>query len=275
MLAILFIGASSLITNRQHYDLMYHQGYDQIAQRMQQDNDSIPDIRFATATLKARFPEFYQAQTEVAQRNIFDEESNTVADFRNWLRENDNQQLGFGWTDYVDPAWETQAVAYFPWLLHENTWFTSRYLTLARNAWPEATQQLHVLSTEPTVYYNSEWGWSKDIPGDSLYVDTDILGIVAETYSDDTVRDCVFVVEVRDAATDSLMLWHGSECGTMLPGFNRVVSAIRFDEKSNPVHGKTIKTYLWDKNSDFLIVNGSYYYNSRFNSRLVGLYEPL
>ena len=81
-LAILFIGASSLITNRQHYDLMYHQGYDQIAERMQQDNDSINDIRFATATLRAQFPEFYQSQTKVTRRLIFDEENNTIGDFR-------------------------------------------------------------------------------------------------------------------------------------------------------------------------------------------------
>ena len=274
--AILFIGASSLITNRRHYDLMYHQGYDQIAARMQQDNDSLADIRFATATIKTPFAEFYQEQTTVTRRIVFDEENHTVADFRNWLRNDDSDDLGFGWTDYAGPVWETQAVAYYPYLRHEDTWFTSRYLTLSKKEdLPAATPQLHILSTDAVSYNNNEWGWAKTLPGDSLYADTDILGIVAETYSDDTVRNCLFVMEIRDAATDSVLLWQGSECGTMLPGANRVVTAIRFNEKDFPAQGKNIKSYLWDRDRTTMVVSRSYYYCSRFNSRLTGLYQPL
>lgn len=276
VLAILFIGTSSLIINRQHYDLMYHQGYDQIAQRMEQDNDSIEDIRFVTATLKTQFPDFYQAQTEVSRRVIFDEENNCIADLRQWLDAEDSENLGFGWTDYVNPAWETQAVATYPWMIHENTWFTSHYLTLAKDTVPGAIRLLHPITETPYTFYQTEWGTLQYIYGDSLYDNTDILGIVATIQATDTVRGCLLVMEVHDNATDSLLVWHGSdESLVLLPGENRIVNAIRFDEKQFPVKGKTIRVFIWNRQKGTIIAKRLDYYLTKYNKRLAGLYEPL
>lgn len=276
VLAILFIGTSSLIINRQHYDLMYHQGYDQIAQRMEQDNDSIEDIRFVTATLKTQFPDFYQAQTEVSRRVIFDEENNCIADLRQWLDAEDSENLGFGWTDYVNPAWETQAVATYPWMIHENTWFTSHYLTLAKDTVPGAIRLLHPITETPYTFYQTEWGTLQYIYGDSLYDNTDILGIVATIQATDTVRGCLLVMEVHDNVTDSLLVWHGSdESLVLLPGENRIVNAIRFDEKQFPVKGKTIRVFIWNRQKGTIIAKRLDYYLTKYNTRLAGLYEPL
>ncbi len=275
--AILFIGSMSLIVNRRHYDLMYHQGYDQIAVRMQQDNDSISDMRFATFTLKSEFPEFYQAQTTVSHRTVFDSEQHNTSDFRQWLNEGNSSKLGFSWTDYGDPAWETQAVAYYPWLMHEDTWFTSRYLTLAKDSVPDATYMLHNLSTEPISYVNMEWGNAQYIFGDSLDSDTDLLGIIATIQAFDTIKNCVLVMEIHDAATDSLLLWHGNtdESGILMPGSNVMANAFRFDLEKFPAKGKKIKTFLWNKQRGTMIVTRFDYYSTKFNTRLTGLYEPL
>ena len=275
--AILFIGSMSLIVNRRHYDLMYHQGYDQIAERMRQDNDSIDDIRFATFTLNAVAPEFYQAKTDVTRRVIFEQENDNTSDFRQWLDAEQTGKLGFGWTDYTDPAWETQAVAYYPWLMHEDTWFTSRYLTLAKDSVPGATYMLHNLSTEPISYVNMEWGKAQYISGDSLDSDTDLLGIVATIQAFDTIKNCVLVMEIRDAVTDSLLFWHGNtdESGILLPGVNVMANAFRFDPKKFPAKGKKIKTFLWNKQRGTMIVTRFDYYSTKFNTRLTGLYEPL
>ena len=273
--AILFIGSMSLIVNRQHYDLMYHQGYDQIAVRMQQDNDSVNDIRFATFTLKSEFPEFYQAQTNVTRRTIFDSEQHHISDFRQWLDAEDSDQIGFAWTDYVDPSWETQAVARYPWLIHENVWFTSRYLTLAKDSVPGATYMLHTLSTEPLSYVNMEWGKAQHLYGDSLDSNTDILGAIATIQAFDTIIGCTLVMEIHDAATDSLLLWTGNEGDTLLPGTNTIAYAIHFDPKKFPVTGKDIKIYLWNKQKGTMIATRFDYYCTKFNSRLIGLYEPL
>lgn len=275
--AILFIGVISLIANRRHYDLMYHQGYDQIAERMQQDNDSIGDIRFATFTLKSQFPEFYQSQTQVSRRTIFDQENHTTFDFRQWLDADESDQLGFGWTDYLDPSWETQAVAAYPWKLHDDTWFTSHYLTLSKVPVADAEYLLHPLTDQAQTLTETEWSKPQYIYGDSIDSQTDCLGIVATIQALDTIRNCVLVIEVHDAVTDSLLQWHGNsnESGTLLPGTNTLAYAIRFDPKKFPIQGKNIKTFLWDKQRGTMIVNRLDYYCTKFNSRLTGLYEPL
>lgn len=275
--AILFIGSSSLVINRQHYDLMYHQGYDQIANRIKQDNDSLDDIRFATFTLKAKFPEFYQGKTDVTNRIVFDEENNNTGDFRQWLMKEKTNKLGFGWTDYLDPSWETQAVACYPWRIHEDTWFTSRYLTLSKDTVPGAEYLLHPITDVPQTFTNMEWGVPQFVYGDSLSEKTDLLGIVATINAIDTIKDCVLVMEIHDAATDSLMLWHGNtdKSGTLNPGINRMAYAVRFDPKTFPVRGKTIKTYLWNKRKGTMIATRFDYYSTEFNSRLTGLYKPL
>ena len=275
--AILFIGTSSLIVNRRHYDLMYHQGYDQIAERMQQDNDSLPDIRFATFALQARVPEFYQAKTDVTRRSVFDQENHTTTDFRQWLNSDSTEMLGFGWTDYLDPSWETQAVAYYPWKLHEDTWFTSKYLTLSKDSVAGATYQLQPLTDQPQAIWGEEWSKPQYIYGDSLDINTDVLGVIAIVQAQDTLRNCVLVMEVRDAATDTLIAWHGNtdESGTLLPGASTLVYAIRFDPEKDAVQGKKIKTYLWNKQKGTMIVRRLDYYCTRFNSRLTGLNEPL
>ena len=277
VVAILFIGTSSLITNRRHYDLMYHQGYDQIAERMRQDNDSLSDIRFATFTLKAQFPEFYQAQTDVTRRAVFDQENHTTTDFRQWLNSEQNKMLGFGWTDYLDPSWETQAVAYYPWQIHNDTWFTSKYLTLSKDSVAGAQYLLHPLCDEPQTLADMEWSKPQYIHGDSLDSKTDLLGVIATLQVFDTIRNCVLVMEVHDAATDTIIQWNGNsnESGTLLPGTNILAYAIRFDPEKNPIHGKKVKTFLWDKQKGTMIVTRLDYYFTKFNSRLTGLYEPL
>jgi hypothetical protein len=275
VLAILFIGAMTLITNRQHYDLMYHQGYDQIAQRMQQDQEDLQGIRFVTFTESAKVPEYYQAQAGIKDRTIFDYEDN-LGDFRHWLQRNDSPMLGFGWTDYGDPAWEAQAVAYYPWLVHEDTWFTSRYMTLSRDSVAGATSLLHPLSEQPFAFTNMEWGKPLFLDGDSLDPHTDLLGAAATIRTNDTIQQCILVMEVRDKATDSVLLWHGgNDQGALLPGTNHLVNAIRFDEKRFPPQGKTIKIFLWDQQKGTMIAERIDYYCTRFNRRLTGLYEPL
>ena len=184
--------------------------------------------------------------------------------------------LGFGWTDYGDSAWEAQAVAYYPWLVHEDTWFTSRYMTLSRDSVAGATSLLHPLSEQPFAFTNMEWGKPLFLDGDSLDPHTDLLGAAATIRTNDTIQQCLLVMEVRDKATDSMLLWHGgNDQGALLPGTNHLANAIRFDEKRFPPQGKTIKIFLWDQQKGTMIAERIDYYCTRFNRRLTGLYEPL
>ena len=275
---ILFVGTTSLIMERRHFDLMYHQGFDQIAVEMKQDKEQYGDkIQYATHTEIGEAAEFYQAQTDVDNRIVFNRYNN-LGEFNDWLSEHqDTPMLGFGWIDYVNPIWEVTAVGNYPYLIEKNDWFTSRYLTLSKTPVDNSQCLLNVLSVDSCRYIEGqEWGQACTFTCDSLPKDVETLGIVVHFHNEVEVNNCVAVIEVRDAETDSLVLWHSSlpEDGHFLPGDHAVADAILFNEDFRP-EGKTIKAYLWNQDKKPLVVTKLSYYFTKKSRVLTGLYEPL
>ena len=276
--AILFIGTTSLIMERRHYDLMYHQGFDQIAAEMQQDKEQYGDnILFATRTEIGEAAEFYQAKTNVENRIVYNRYSN-LGEFNDWLNEHQTTpMLGFGWTDYVNPIWEVTAVGNYPYLIEKKDWFTSRYLTLSKTPTESAQYLLNELSTDSLYYLEGqEWGQACSFTCDSLPKEVEALGVAIHFYNEVELNQCVAVIEVHDAATDSLVLWHSSlpEDGHFMPGDHAVADAIIFSDDFTP-EGKTIKTYLWNQDKKPLVVTKLSYYYTKKSPVLTGLYEPL
>ena len=275
---ILFAGAASLVLNRQHYNLMYHQGFDQIAVEMQHDKDEFGDqIQFATRTEIGESAEFYQAQTDVEKRVVFNRYSN-LGKFNQWLSEHkEAPMLGFGWTDYINPTWEATAVGNYPYKLKGKDWFTSRYLTLSKVHMEGSEYALTTLCDTPYPYNEwQEWGSSFTFSCDSLPSDVEALGIVANIHSEQEISNLKCVIELHDATTDSIVLWHSSltEDGHFAAGDHVIVDAIIFDDNLSP-QGKTVKTYLWNEGKNALVLNKISYYFTRKSPVLTGLYEPL
>ena len=275
---ILFTGTTSLINERRHYDLMYHQGFDQIAVEMQQDKEQYGDqIQFATRTEILESAEFYQRQTDVGNRIVFDRYSN-LGEFNEWLGEHkEAPMLGFGWTDYVNPVWEVTAVGNYPYLIGQKDWFTSRYMTLSKNPMPESRCLLTPLDETPCPYAEGqEWGRACLFSCDSLPDDVEALGIVANIHNENAVSNCILVIELHDAETDSVVLWHGTKAddGHFAAGDNVIADALIFDDSFSS-KGKTVKAYLWNQGMKPLILSKMSYYLTRKDPVLTGLYEPL
>ena len=273
--ALLFVGIVSLINTRDYYHNMYHQGYDGIAANMEVDNASYGNqIHFATVTGIREAAEYYQEPLGIENRSVFDRD-NTLADVHQWFDEHrETPMLGFGWTDYVSPIYETAAVGNYPYLIEKKDWFTSRYMTLSKTPIEGSTYMLIPLSEKSQPVY--EWGQPYYLSCDSLPADVEALGIVAETNSSDSLRNCIIVIELHDAATDSLLLWHGlsAENGKYAQGKNILVNAISFGDDLTP-QGKTVKTYLWNQGHDQMVLEKISYYTTKKSPVLTGLYEPL
>ena len=275
---ILFAGITSLIMERRHYDLMYHQGFDQIAAEIQKDKEKFGDqIQFATRTEIGESAEFYQSQTDVENRIVFNRYSN-LGEFNDGLGEHrETPMLGFGWTDYIDPTWETTAVGNYPYLIEKKDWFTSRYLTLSKSPLPESQFLLHTLDTTPYPFAKGqEWGQVFTLCCDSLPEDVEALGIMAHIHNDSAISNCMVVIEIHDSETDSLILWHSSlsDDGHFASGDNVIADAIIFDNGLSP-KGKTVKTYLWNQGMSPLVLSRLSYYTTKKSRILTGLYEPL
>lgn len=276
--AILFVGTSSLIMERRHYDLMYHQGYDQIAVEMQQDKNEFGDkIQFATWSGIDKAAEYYQSKTNIENRIVFTRD-NTLGDFNQWLNTHKEiTMLGFGWTDYAYPIWEATAIGHFPYIINQKDWFTSRYLTLSKEPTANGRYALTTIDDTPYTYAEGqEWGRTSAIICDSLPTDLEALGIIAHISSEREISNCMIVIELHDSETDSLIYWHGSLSGDgfFAAGENVIADAIIFDENLSP-KGKTVKTYLWNQGMKSLVLNKISYYYTRKDPVLAGLYEPL
>ena len=286
--AILFIGTGSLVLERKHYDLMYHQGFDQIAVEMKSDREQYGDsIQFATKTEIGEAAEFYQKPLGIDERIVFNRiyteagdfvREPALGDFNRWLNEHHKTpMLGFGWTDYANPLWEATVVGNYPYLLEKKDWFTSRYLTLSKTPVDDSPYLLNDLSESPYSYQDGqEWGQAFTFSCDSLPDDIEALSVVAQIHSETELSQCVVVIEIHDAVTDSIVLWHSSlpEDGHFLPGDNVVADAIVFGESLSP-QGKTVKTFLWNQGKQPLVVNKLSYYFTHKSKVLTGLYEPL
>ena len=275
---ILFAGTSSLIMTRRHYDLMYHQGFDQIAVEIQQDQAQFGDqIQFVTRTEIGEAAEFYQAQTDVENRVVFNRYSN-LGEFNKWLADHkETPMLGFGWTDYVNPVWEVTAVGNYPYIIEQKDWFTSRYLTLSQTPTENSRYALHTLDDEPYPYAEGqEWGRASVFSCDSLPENVEALGIVAHIHNETEISNCKIVIEIHDSETDSVVFWHSSstEDGHFAAGDNVIADALVFDNSLSP-KGKTVKTYLWNQGMKPLVLNKISYYFTRKDPVLTGLYEPL
>ena len=278
VLSLLFVGVASLINTRQYYRNMYHQGYDQIAVEMQEDEGQYGgQVRFATWTGIREAAEYYQEPTGIENRIVFDRD-NSLVDFNRWLDEHgETPLLGFGWTDYAGPVWEVNAVGNYPYLIEKKDWFTSRYLTLSKTPLEGAQYLLNELSADSCLYVEGqEWGQACTFSCDSLPKDVEALGVIIHFHNYTELNNCVAVIEVHDIATDSLVLWNGSlpEDGHFLPGDHAIADAIIFNDNFTP-EGKTIKAYLWNQDKKPLVVTKLSYYYTKKSPVLTGLYEPL
>ena len=278
VVAIIFVGCTSLIMTRRHYDLMYHQGFDQIAAEMKADREQYGDkIQFATRTEIGEAAEFYQEPLDIDERIVYNRYS-SVSEFYQWLHEHDEApMLGFGWTDYMHPIWEATAVGFYPYKSKQKDWFTSRYLCLSKVPCEGSEYELQALTDKPYPFYNGmEWGSPSTVCGDSLPDDVESIGFIANFQSNDIVTNCVIVIEIKDIEKDSLLLWYSSptEEVVFMPGQNTIVNAFNFSEIES-VKGKTIKSYIWNKGHCLMMQDKMSYYITRKNPILTGLYEPL
>ena len=275
VLALLFVGIESLVVERKHYQFMYEQGFDGIARSIKEDKEQLMDVHSVTWSGSIFMSEFYQKPNKIEKACVLDK-YNDMAAMSSAICDDTSRFLCFGWTDYADPRYDVMATCAYPYRLKEKTWFTSHYMTLSRKPYGDAEEVFHQLNPAP---YHIDGEWSQDflIKGDTLDANTDLFGVAADIVFADTARGCQLVLEVKDAATDSLLCWCGSVANDTLryPGRNIMSSAVRFRALGLNPHDVVIKTYIWnmDKNSADVAKIG--YYGSAYDSSITALIAPL
>ena len=271
---VLFIGLSSLIFDRQYYRQMTHQGFDQIAEEMKDDmkcyHDSVCLVSYAD---RAFMNEFYQERAGVRDARCFSE-TDALADYQHYLKTNGAKYLCVGLADHAEMSWEMSAVAEYPYLVKEKTWFTTRCLTLSKE--DNGSPLLIDLASEVFVGSGTEWACSRGIPSDSITEDIERLGVIADVTVHDTLSRLLLVVHITDPKNDSTILWRSFESKdkVVMPGENLLLTCGFFIPKVD-YSDKRIRTYLWNMDKKELVVNKMAYYRVKKNPFFYGLYNPI
>ncbi len=276
---LLAASLASLVFERQHFKLMQHQGFDQLAVEMDKAaTANTGKIDLAAYSATPAMADFYQQKMGLDQVEHFSKH-NSMQDFGDWLVNQENELLGFGWTDYAPAEWELMSAVYYPYLLDENAWFNAYYRLATKKADNLQPKHLVELPLDHPLLFDSKriYGpaWQPDTS--SVKSDSQIFGIALKLRHQQKPLDLRLVIELRDRETDSLIHWQaGTIQHAWLSDTTSVwVSALRFSAFKRDPQDWRVSTYVWNKSGEAFEVDKAYHYFRKKHPYILGLVESL
>ncbi|MFZ4465279.1 MAG: hypothetical protein ACOYN5_15645, partial [Bacteroidales bacterium] len=290
VIIVLLTGTMSLIFTRSHFDLMYHQGYDQSARNAKIDRDS--KVRSIAVFFSAtpRMHAFYLDREGVKNYVLFSKHDKTKT-FRELVSQVDADRFILSLADGGDTDWATVVQNRFPYLLKHQVWFNTEYFVFSKNVSDSlkliqlSGNQLNLI-TEVSSMSNSDFS-EKRIYGpiwqgkwDSICKQdqSQIISIAASGIALDTMIKARLVVEIKEKGIPEPIHWQAGtlEQDTILPGEHFLLTSVLrtnlVDERSKNAQ---FRTYLWNPAKENFRVS-SWQLDIRPQSkRYYGIFEPL
>lgn len=268
---VIFLGITSLIIDRQYYYQVYHQGLDQVAVEMKKAQeryaDSIQCVSYSGNTIMV---EFYQ-QKEGVKNSVYFDEKDEIYDYQQFIMNCDKNYLAVGLTDHAEMSWELSAVADYPFVEQENSWFTTRYLVLSK--YDNGHPLLHVLKENVTAQEGQEWVSPVVLPE---VEPCERMGFIADIQALDTIEHIALVATIVDKNTNKQLFWASYEDKNhvLMPG-ERALLTNGFFIPKDLKKDTEIKVFVWDISKKPFIINKLSYYQIKKNPYFYGIYEPL
>lgn len=270
---LLLVGVTSLVFDRQYYKRVYNQGFDQVAVEMIENQEKYGhDIAFVAYASRPEMIEHYQKKFSVDNVENFNQDSD-LNDYQRFITSCDKDYIGVGLTDHADMKYELFAVAEYPYLVDEKTWFTTRHLTLTKN--DNGKPLLQVLKENVEIERGVEWTGSVIIPADCKPIE-ERFGFIADIHALDTINHITLVVEIIDAQTKESVLWTGYEVKdhVTMPGEDvRLVNGFFIFDID--MSDKEFKVYVWNMDKKPLIIKNISFYKAKNGPYFYGLYNPV
>lgn len=287
-IAIVGVGGYTLIAHRQHYDLMYRQGYDQTALLMKKHAESYPDRSFFAAVggQTAMFGFYLGSQRESNLIHLYNFRDNQ-ADFWRLLDTTSAQRIGFAWSDYAPYEWTEAVRSRFQLLKEYHSWFNTEYYLIEKveNGQRSFRENELVLLDEkfadpfPSFSVADEFGllWEKDA-AELLRLDDVLIAGSLGGVAVDTLQGVKFVLEFREKGSGKVVHWGGGHLhtDTILPGERFFLHlAHRFDEGPMHLQNCQIRVYVWNQQHEKFFVTQRLLYVASRNPRLLGLFKAI
>lgn len=268
---VLLFGITSLIIDRQYFNQVYHQGFDQVAVEMSKAQERYGDsIEFVSYSDRTFMAEFYQKKAKINNAKYFCEDDK-LSEYQQFIMNCDKDMIAVGLTDHADMSWELAAVADYPYLIQENTWFTTRYLVLSKN--DNGNSLLHILKENVKVAEGEEWVATMTL--DDIEP-CERIGFIADIQALDTIEHIALVAQITNKRTNEKLLWtsYENKDHVLLPG-ERAFLTDGFFIPDNLPDDCEFKVFIWDISKKPLIINKLSYYQIKKNPYFYGIYKPL
>lgn len=286
---LLFVASFTTIFERQHMKLMKKQGFDQIAASMNLAQIQFgSDIVLSSCSSTPAMAAFYQQRFGLEDQVQRFSKRSGMQEFGNWLTDQHQEFLGFGWTDFAPVEWEMLSAWFFPYEVQYQAWFNASWFVRAKlkQSIPLPTNSLLYVENEvkaagnafDTLYFDSDRVYGPALNWDSEKLDArlDMFGVGAHILKSAPISELRLVVEIREKTTDSLLYWHAGTAATNWQTDDELIllAGFRFSNIGLRPENIRLKSYLWNKGGEKFELVDMFSYQRRRHPYELGLVEP-
>lgn len=285
---IVLMGAYTLIANRQHYNLMYQQGYDQTAVLMKEHAESYPEnTLFVAVGGQPYMFDFYLKRNKISNDVYLFNYRYSQDSLWHLLDNSSARMIGFAWSDYAPYEWTEAVRSRFGKLRAYKSWFNAEYYLFERSDAGQRTftdRERVILdekfdSSVSVFSMGDEFGllWEKDA-AELLGAEDVMIAGTLKGIASDTLKGLKFVLEFRDKNTNEIIYWGGGHLHSLNknPGepFHLHI-AYRFDQGPKHLQNSVLRTYVWNQHHESFVIEQRLLYVTARNPRLLGLFKAL
>ena len=283
------VGLYTLVFEREHYKIMYTQGFDGISTEISNDIVSLSNKNKAIIlhAPEHRMFDYYFDKYGLDKDYYKLYNDNSVGDIATFLDQNNVETLIYGWADYSKLEFLQFFRHRFKYIVREKQFFNAEYyifsnFPLGNKTLANGETAIASISNKSGYLFSSEKpGYSKSI---EIGLDTlalskfDVINIKANIEYSESEVDALLVFEIKDKDGNSES-WSASifkdyylnEDSRSFDVFHskRLLSIYPYSE------GAILKTYIWKRDNSLLKINKLEIYLSKLNPIEVGLYDDL
>jgi hypothetical protein len=293
VLSILLIGTTSLVFQRRHYELMYHQGYDQVAELAAKEISVNESVSAAFYSSTPRMVEYYLKREEVKNFHLFSKHVSTL-EFQRFVNSETSESFILALTDGGPADWIEIVRNKYPYLLHHASWFNTGYylftkstdkITKSINQW----NYFHYIIDNPyfdldidNAYFSPErvYGKAWQVRSDTLFDKKliQLLNVAVNGMAKDTLIQTKIVLELQDIESGKILHWQAATLNndTILPGETFFLTTILRSDLIHDLIGKTVlRTYIWNPDKSEFVINRMIIGIREQSPKFYGLFEPI